>query len=144
MLALLSALGGLLGSFAPEVLKFFKDRADKKHELAVMALQMEASKLGYAAKLEEINVTAEGVEAAAVYQFANPKTGIMEAINAAIRPLITILFVGGYLYSKWPSVPWTETDVAILSAIIGFWFGNRSLKYYLGRTPQVANPFSKK
>jgi len=144
MLAILTALGGLLGSFLPEVVKYFKDKADKAHELKIMEMQIEAQKAAGTQRLSEINVNADVAETAALYQFANPKEGWTEGLNALIRPLVTILFVVGYLYSKWPHLTWSETDQALLSGILGFWFGNRSIKAYLGSgATRVSSPFQK-
>jgi len=141
MLSVLTALGGLLGSFLPELIKLFKDRADKAHELKIMELQISAQKELGTQRIEEVKVQADIAESNAVYQFANPKSGWAEAVNSMVRPVITMFFVVGYLYSKWPHVAWTDTDQALLSGILGFWFGSRSIRHFLGDSTKVSSAF---
>jgi len=143
MLAVLSALGGVLASFLPEVLKYINGKADRAHELAILRIQVEREKQGHVEKMQEIDAGAAAAETSAVYSFANPKQGWGETLNATVRPVVTYLLLIGYLYSKWPHVSWTDTDMAIMSAVMGFWFGGRSIKHYLDRGTIFQNPFKK-
>jgi len=132
MIALLSALGGLLGSLLPSVVQYFKAKQDNAHELAILNLQIERDKMGHAQRIEEINVQADVKESEAVYQFADKDDGWIGALNASVRPIITYGFVGVWAYTRWASgFVWTETDTSMLFAILGFWFGSRSLQKYM-------------
>jgi len=139
MLAILTALGGLLGSFLPEVIKYFKTRQDNAHELKIMEMQIESSKVLGAQKLAEVNVQADVASEQAVYTFANPKEGWVAGLNATVRPVVTYLLLGGYLYSKWPHVWWTETDVALFAGVIAFWFGSRTVKHFLNGSTKMSS-----
>ena len=41
MITLLASIAGFIGSVIPEIVKYFKDVNDKKHELAILAKQIE-------------------------------------------------------------------------------------------------------
>ena len=91
---------------------------------------------------------AEIAETKALYEFANPRTGFAAGLSASVRPVITYLFFGLFLAVKavillkaleagsdWKdAVPLmfdTETQ-ALFSAIIAFWFGQRSVSKFMG------------
>jgi hypothetical protein len=156
MIALLGTLFGFLGNFVPELLKFWKQKEDNKHELAVMDKQIEMAKMEHEQKLEEINVQADISESAALYKSAEQKItglkwvdGIVELYNSSVRPTLTYCFFGMYAFVKIKTllillpimsdqtflanikIIWTEEDGAIFATIIGFWFGSRTLKHFL-------------
>jgi len=113
---MLSLLGTILGIFTgaiPELLKYFKQKQDQKHELAVLDLQMKAQTQRHTERIEEINVEGDIKESEALYKYAEVKpipivgnividsiTGIFNSIvfllNGLVRPLVTFCFVGFY------------------------------------------------
>ena len=157
MLTALGAIFGFLGSLAPELIKLYKAKEDRKHELAVMDRQAELTKLGFSAKLEEIGIQADVADMANVYQQAQagvPDTGVrwvdafLEVVNALVRPTITYIYFGLYLGVKYANfqiiksqqalnwkeaitLNWNDFDGAMLAAILGFWFGNRMVQKYI-------------
>lgn len=156
MLTVISTLLGLLGSFFPELLKFFKAKEDHKHELAVLNVQAEMAKSEHAYRLEEINAQADISETAALYKSAEIKPSGVPWIDATInlysgtvRPTITYIFMLAYCLVKfgqykvavgsganaWSTVVqlWNSEDMAIFATILAFWFGSRMMKYTLGR-----------
>jgi hypothetical protein len=108
MLSLISTLGGLLISGLPNVLGFFQDKSDKKHELELAKMQTERElqllAAGYAAqaKVEEIRTDqvsmqtdAEMTKAAyehdaKVLEKASPW---VSSFVGTVRPVVTYLFV---------------------------------------------------
>jgi len=108
MLSLISTLGGLLISGLPNVLGFFQDKSDKKHELELAKKQTERElqllAAGYAAqaKVEEIRTDqvsmqtdAEMTKAAyehdaKVLEKAAPW---VSSFVGTVRPVVTYLFV---------------------------------------------------
>ena len=108
MLSLISTLGGLLISGLPNVLGFFQDKSDKKHELELAKMQTERElqmlEKGYLAqaKVEEIRsdqvmmqTDAEMTKAAyehdaKVLDKASPWAS---TFVATVRPVVTYLFV---------------------------------------------------
>lgn len=157
MLALLGTLFGLLGSLLPEVLKFWNNKEDHKHEVEMARLQMEAQEKLHQERLEEINVQADVAESEALYKASEQKItgwkfidGIIALYSGSVRPTLTYAFMLLYMYvkysliyslitagAKWNEVGgqiWNSEDFAIFATILAFWFGGRFLKYSLGRT----------
>lgn len=108
MLSLLSTLGGLLISGLPKLLEFFQNKADQKHELALMAMQKEKelalAAAGFAAqaKVEEIRTDQVQMETDAKMTEAALKHDEKVLERAApwiasyvgtVRPTVTYLFV---------------------------------------------------
>ena len=147
MLTLLGALLGFLSSSFPEVLKFFNQKRDRAHELAVMDKQIELSKSGQTSRLEEVRLQAESAEQVALYQHAQSshvtQTSLwVDALAASVRPVITYAFFGLYgviKVSQWMLLThtlstaqsfvflWSPEDEALFAAVMSFWFGHRAL-----------------
>ena len=144
---MLSLLGSLLGfgtSFLPKVMDFFQDRSDKKHELAVMEVQIRQQKELADQKLEAINVEADIREIEALQKSMQP-TGIgwVDAYRASVRPTITYAFfvlfifveISAYLSLTASGISglnaaqiiWDEETSALFAAVISFWFGGRAI-----------------
>lgn len=141
MLALVSSLAGFFSSFIPELFHFLKDKKDKEHELKLIDRQIEALKTGHTGRLEEIQIQAQSEESKYLYQYASMQTGRVkwvDALSASVRPLITYSFVLLYIYLKTTSliqigsmaVIWTDEDQGLFCAVIGFWFGCRTINKY--------------
>ncbi len=145
MITLLGSLLGFLASFAPELLKMWSAASDRKQELAILQLQMQAQKDGYAAKLEEINSNADIAESQSVHlpmQIIGIKW--VDALNDVIRPILTLAYfflmafakvsaiisIGSTVFLDNPWIVWSQDDGAIWASIISFWFGGREMKRY--------------
>ena len=146
MLTLLTTALGFASSFAPNILGFFQDKQDKKHELNVLAAETEMQmKLGEQ-RLEAM--VAEGavreIEAAHKEQAATIRKASTAFANlsASVRPVVTYLFVAVFLIISW-AIAWVvlgeqgltlealnslldDRFFALLSSMIAFWFGNRA------------------
>lgn len=107
MLSLLSTLGGLLISGLPNVLGFFQDRADKKHEMELAKIQTERelamAAQGYMAqqKIEEIRTDQVAMQTEAQMQnaaLAHDQKVLEKSskwvVNyvGTVRPTITYIF----------------------------------------------------
>ena len=137
MLALAASLVGLLTSFLPDILKFYKNKADANHELLVMDRQIEAAKANHELKREVRTKLAEARELKYLYENAAPsKNPFMEALASSVRPVISYLFfftymsfkIFIYLDTRNAILLWTEEDHVIFCTIISFWFGYRTFK----------------
>jgi hypothetical protein len=148
---LLGSLFGGLFRLAPEVLKFFDRKDDRKHELAMYGLQIDLEKTKGQVKIEEkyidygiaqtqaIQTAFEGQakEAAASYRW-------VAALSALVRPMVTYILFGMYVAFKitiivhavnsganWIDIArnhWTPDDFAMLNMILTFWFLGRSIE----------------
>ena len=144
---MLSLMGSLLGfgtSFLPKVMDFFQDKQDKKHELAVMEVQIRQQKELASQKLEAINVEADIREIEALQKSIQP-SGVkwIDGLRGSVRPVITysffILFafveVSAYLSLTASGVSgldaagaiWDEDTKALFAAVVSFWFGGRAI-----------------
>jgi len=149
MIAILSALLGLVGSFAPEVIKYFNKKQDNEHEIKMLEKQVEAQKILHEQKLEEINTEADIKESIALYEAAEVTPtqvkwadALLGILNGTVRPVVTYAFVAMYLWVKIVMIytyvwiqklstiqvvqqMWTEFDNSVLMLVLGFWFGGR-------------------
>jgi hypothetical protein len=146
------AAGGL-----PKVLDFVQDRGDKKHELALMAMQREReialAKEGFIAqarveeiKTEQIAMQTQAQEKLAMWKHdmkigEGASTWVIN-LRASVRPVVTYIFVGllvvvdvagiwyaystGVAFAEAMDMVFSDDEMAILAAIISFWFGSQA------------------
>lgn len=108
MTTLLSTFLSFLAGGLPKILQVFQDRQDKKHELAILAMQkereLELAARGFAAqakveeiKTEQIALETYAQERVALYQHDTEigKGASRWIINlrASVRPVVTYIFV---------------------------------------------------
>ena len=146
MLTLLGSLLGFATSAIPDIMSLFRERADRKHELAVLDRQMEQMRLGHNQRLEEIEVQGDIAESQALYKHdaALGGGGWVDGLRASVRPLITYAFfilfaavkgsglylliaVEGLLIADALPRIWDPETQALFAAVMSFWFGNRTL-----------------
>ena len=96
MITLFASIAGFITSLIPEILRFFKDRLDKSHELQLMDKQIRFSKIAGSKSPEEIQMTRDVVEQLSLY--STYKTGInwVDALNGSVRPVLAYSFFGMY------------------------------------------------
>ena len=120
MLTLLGSLLGFLGSAFPQILKLFQEAHDRRHELAILNLQMEQQRQGHQQRLEDTEPGGEGArderserarrvadrsppqiqsdgeikQSLALYQHDSQPAGYkwVEALRASVRPVLTYAF----------------------------------------------------
>jgi hypothetical protein len=151
MLTLIGSLLGFVSSLFPDLLKLFRERQDRRHELAIMDRQMEMMRSGHQQRLEEIQVQADIAESQALYKSAVP-TGVkwVDALAGTVRPVITYAFfalfaavkgsalyvliaVEGMLLAQALPQIWDPETQALFAAVMSFWFGQRALAKARGR-----------
>ncbi len=147
---MIGSLIGFLSSALPEVMSFFKERQDRKHELAILSLQMEQQRLGHHQRLEEIEIQADIAQSQAAYRFASePTNSWVDILRASVRPVITYAFFLLFAFVKIYSLKvllnnglpfdvavirlWDAETQGLFAAVISFWFGARSLSKFNGR-----------
>ena len=134
MITLLGSLLGFISAAFPDLLKIWRDAADRKHELAILQMQMEQQRQGHTNRLEEINVQADIAESRALYKTYNTGIKWVDALNGTVRPIIAYSFFILYAVVKamqfsadMPWLLWTAEDQAIFAGIISFYFGQRAM-----------------
>ena len=141
MITLLGALLGFFSSAFPDLIKLYRDRQDKAHELAILQLQMQQQSQGHQERLEEIGATADIAEASALYQTYTTHIAWVDALNGTVRPVLAYAFFLVYAYVKYLKYTvmpenaliwqveaiWGDEDMAIFASIVSFYFGSRAL-----------------
>ncbi len=146
MITLLGALVGFLGSVFPDVMRVFRDHQDKKHEIALLSMQIKWQKNNNQEVLQALEVQATADQMRALYQQALP-TGVqwVDALAGTVRPFITYAFFVVYGLVKYAQGYmllesglanhrlqallgiWNSEDQALFAAVMSFWFGQRAL-----------------
>ena len=144
MLSLLGSLLGFGSSFLPKVMDFFQDKQDKKHELAIMEVQIRQQKELATQKLEMVNVEADIREIEAI-QKSVQNTGVrwIDGLRGSVRPVITYAFFGLFMFVEVSAylaltascisalnavqLVWDDQTQALFAAVISFWFGGRAI-----------------
>lgn len=149
LMTLLSLLGGGLARLVPEIFGLWKDYSDKKHELAMLQLQLDASEK---LNLLKANLMESQFDVQAHQQLYNslstPITGnrIVDFLNAIVRPSVVTALMAIYisykllawyvaLHTNLAGIPWfvvastlySDYDEMLLSSIISFYFIGRTL-----------------
>ena len=141
-MTLLATLVGFISSAFPDLLKIWRDAADRKHELTILRMQMEQQAQGHAQRLEEINAQADISETRALYRTYSTGIRWVDALNGTVRPVLAYTFFLLYFVIKcmqfavvdlsnplpWHMATlWSVEDQAIFAGIISFYFGQRAM-----------------
>jgi hypothetical protein len=133
MLSLFSTLGGLLISGLPSLLKYFQDKADQKHELALAQVQtdreLKLAAAGFAAQTRVEEIRTEQVAMQTQAQMAEAEAGMVRGAQDHDKAVLAkaSTWVASYVGTVRPTV--TYIFVAELVAINAF------LCFYLWSNP---------
>jgi hypothetical protein len=123
-----TALSFLMGGL-PKLLDFFQDKSDKKHELALAAMQMERElklmEAGYAAqarveeiRTEQVQMETQAQERTAMYahdiEIGKGASQWIINLRASVRPVVTYLFVLLLIIVDVASIWWHGLAVLLL------------------------------
>jgi hypothetical protein len=136
MMTIIGTLLGFLGAAFPEIMKMYRDRADKSHELAIMDRQLQMQREGREERLGAIDRQAAGLEMQALYKTFYSGVSWVDGLNATVRPVLAYAFFALYAYIKvnqaihTPWKLWDEEDQAIFASIMSFYFGHRAMRHF--------------
>lgn len=145
---LISTALGFITSFIPKLLDFYQDSKDKKHELDVMALQIEREIKLQESKAQAMMLQAEAMMEAGTYthdvKIAEKAADWVTNMRSSVRPIVTYLFFAIFFFveivaayvvlrqggdiAQIVDTLWSESTQNIFAAIIAFWFGSRAVK----------------
>lgn len=156
MFSILSSILGFATAGLPNILNFFQQKGDQKHEREMARLQNEQALLmaekGYASQekiaaieLEQTNAETYAQERQALYEhdakLVSEAAPWVKTLNASVRPIVAFTFVGlllfvdiggfvwavnkGEDFAKAMDIVFSSDEMAIVSSIIGFYFGSR-------------------
>lgn len=150
MTTLLASLIGFISSIIPEIIKYFKDISDKKHEHALLTQHIKCTNKEKLREIEDMRIVRDILEQESLYTTYYCKNKWINALNASVRPLIAYCFFSLYVYVKYVqymavtksdnlldylNILWTLDDQAIFAGIISFYFGQRTFRrIWLDRT----------
>jgi len=142
MMTLLATLLGFISSTFPDLLKLWKDGADRKHELEILKLQIEQQRQGHVNRLEEIQIAADSLESKVLYKTYSIGIKWVDALNGTVRPVLAYSFFLLYATVKYAQITmlldsinlleafpliWQDEDQTIFAGIISFYFGARAM-----------------
>ena len=141
MISLIGSLLGFTSSFLPKVMGYFEEKRDQKHELAMMDKQLEHQvKLGNQ-KMQMMNIEADVRETEALHKehasITKKSSSWVINLSASVRPVmtyllfiefmvLTILLAVGSIDNGMYSLIWSNEIQAVWSAVVSFWFGQRT------------------
>ncbi len=143
MITLLASIAGFISSIIPEIIKYFKDINDKKHELDILNKQIEYNATNAAKSLEEIHISRDILEQASLYSTYKTEIKWVDALNGSVRPILAysffLMYIGvKYLQYKaisssthvieYLEVIWSIDDQAIFAGIISFYYGQQTFR----------------
>lgn len=149
-------LGGVLGGLsrlAPEVFKFIDRKADRKHELDMLAANLASDKAKLAGQLAVADSAAQSAQFTSALNALQEavkgqgeKTGVgwVDGFSSLVRPIVTYVVFAMWVvvklaslgtvlahttsldeFSKLVILWWVPNDQAMLAAILNFWFMGR-------------------
>lgn len=145
MITLFASIAGFITSIIPELIRFFKDRQDKKHELEILNMQIKYSLELKNREIEEINLIKDIESQNILYSTYNIGINWVDALNGLVRPVLAYSFFLMYAWVKYAQyqylisnnilidsleIIWDVDDQAIFAGIISFYFGQRGFKKY--------------
>lgn len=145
MITLLASIAGFITSIIPELIKFLKDRSDKKHELEIFDRQIKYNVESRDRIIEEISYDREVATGNILYSTYNTGINWVDALNGTVRPILAYSFFLMYFWVKFIQykyltynnalyeylhILWDVDDQAIFAGIISFYFGQRGFKKY--------------
>ena len=145
MITLISTILGVMTAVLPNIVKLFEKRVEYKYEIELARLRIEAATRGLEIQSSIANAQAAVEEGKSLrdHDLALVYPGILETLRASVRPVLTyfffflfcgikitaasLMFADGYNAIDVLNAVWDVYTVAIFGAIIGFWFGSRSM-----------------
>ena len=148
LLGLLSTLVGFISSVLPSLVSYWSTKQRYQYEIEITKLRIQALREGVdptklAADIAALVAEGKSIRLHDSYITSNEYINIL---RASVRPLLTylffFLFIGikaaaatllfqqGYDAIKVLEVIWDDYTVSIFGAIVGFWFGTRSMIYF--------------
>lgn len=143
MITLLASIAGFISSIVPEIIKYFKDVNDKKHELNILDKQIKHSANTASQTLEEIHVSRDIFEHASLYLTYKTEIKWVDSLNGSVRPILAYSFFLMYMWVKYIQyqaisasahviehieIIWNVDDQAIFAGIISFYYGQQTFR----------------
>lgn len=157
--AIVGTLVGGISSAIPAVIRFFEKREELRYEREMSKLRMEQARYEADHQIRVVNATADANEGESLRRHDSniDVGGFWGALRISVRPVITYVFFLTFITFKiiavytflqagdsgdwlgnalaWSDlypIIWDENTQAIFGAIMGFWFGSRTIEKLRG------------
>jgi hypothetical protein len=148
LITLIGTLLGAVSNILPGILALFQQKANQAHEIDMAKLEMSKMELASKLQIDVANVNADIGEGKSLYANDEHFSGgvFWEAFRASVRPVLTYAFFFIFVFVKVSAVVvlmraglqvtdalpiiWDENTQAIFGAIMGFYFGSRTLERF--------------
>jgi hypothetical protein len=158
MIAFLTALPAILGALAgmvPAIMQWLTLKETNAQQIRLEELRQAGRRQEVAGQVDIANAQADQQQSQHIYDFGSAPSGykFVDALAVVVRPYITMVFFhfwvaikvalfiygvnSGYNLGQLAKLIWDETDTAVFSAIMGFWFGNRMMTRSMAATLAV-------
>lgn len=145
MITLLSSLFGILTSLMPSILKILERRMEFKYEVELTKLRIEAATKGYQFSLNTEEIKSVVVEGQSIRDHDLELDGnqFIDTLRSSVRPVVTYVFFTVFILVKLfallimtnqgvdmsnaINIIWDVNTQSIFAAILGFWFGSRTI-----------------
>lgn len=145
MITLISTILGVVTGVLPNIVKLFERRLEYKYEIELTKIRLEAAQRGIELQYAITNAEALVQEGKSLREHDSSLgyNSFLETLRASVRPVLTyfffflfcgikitaasLMFSGGYNAIEVLNAVWDIYTVSIFGAIIGFWFGSRSM-----------------
>lgn len=149
---------GALAGFVPSLLQFLTLKANNAQSIELEKLRLQAAKEGVALQVDLANANADIEQQKHVYGFASAPSGIkwIDGLAVFVRPYITLIMFHAWLaiesflllygiangvsFTEMVNALWDADTKSLFAAIIGFWFGDRSIRRIMGATLAISPP----
>lgn len=148
METILGLIVGGLTRLAPEILKISDRKSQRKHEIAMQqaVAEYEKARAGGDPEIPRIALDNEALATmrAAVESQSRPTLGVVDALSASVRPMLTYTLLTLYATAKvaifasamrtgvpWDdaaAAAWGESDMAMFSGVVSYWFLSRTME----------------
>ena len=138
---IIGTIVGLVGSILPEIVKTIKDRNDSKHEIEFLKVQAEIQKEARSHSMQELEIKSDLQELKALlkHDSSGAQHTLIASLRGSVRPIVTYAFFGLFAFvqvygamnlegQEFIDYVWDSNTQELFGAVIGFWFGNRSVE----------------
>jgi hypothetical protein len=141
MIEIFGAVIGFTSSIIPNIFKYIQDKTNKKYEISILEMKMNAKKSENLMLLQKESTKSDIEENKVFYKTFYNKTKMLDNLNASVRPILAYAFFLLYIGVKILYIFnaevfnfnefWSSADNAIFLTIISFFYGQRAMQKIL-------------
>lgn len=151
LLTIISTLLGILSSSIPSILRIWEKKLEEHYDLELAKLKYDAAKQGVEInkEIEDIKAIVQEGQSLRQHDLSVSDTSNLDKLRASVRPIITYSFFFLFFFVKITAfamiisqgislnnlqtaitIIFDDNTIAIFSAVMGFWFGARTMEKF--------------